>query len=198
MRYYLTFTIFFLLSTVFAEDTADTSYSGPPRIIAEMGLPQMPDTLIFARSDSALMQYGWSVRLRLFPDSSVTPDIFSLSLKYVEEPGEGTFEAHYLRACEWGLERLGRERSFYRIGDMTLAESDSSLLMSAVINPAFLKDIDSVQVYGVTDLVRKEGYLLRDMTDYGPLGKKIRDPVGDMNDSRFDIRFVKAEIIGLP
>lgn len=167
-------------------------------IVGEMGLPQMPDTLDFIRSDSALIRYNWSVRLRFFADSSETPDIFSLSLKYVESPGEGTFRTHYLKACGWSLDRLGRERSFYRIGELELSPTDSSLVMTALINPAFLNDLDSVQVYGVIDIVSEAGFRLRDMTNYGPLGKKIRDPVGDMTDRRFDIRFVKAEILGLP
>ena len=167
-----------------------------PTFRAEIGLVEMPDSLIFMRSDSALLQYNWSVRFRVFKDSSSVPDVFNLGVKYREIPGEGSFRSNLLRACEWGLERRGAERSFYRIGDMDLLCTDSSFIMSAEPNPFFLEGLDSVQIYGVTDFVPTGQYRLRDVTDYGSPGKLRWDQVGDISDKRFDIRFVRAELLG--
>jgi len=173
--------------------------TGPPRIVAELGLPELPDTMTFCRSDSALLQYGWSVRVRLYPDSSNVPDVLNLCVKYEHGPGEGCYSSTFVKECQWGLERLGTERIFYRLGNMRLALTDSSMLMEAEIPPYLFDSIDSIDVYAVTDrFLRDEGYSLRDMTDYKPIGKKFYDRVGDLNDPRFDIRFLRVDIENLP
>ncbi|MGC9315860.1 MAG: hypothetical protein ACP5G4_09610, partial [bacterium] len=63
--------------------------SGPPIIHAELGLAAVPDSMTFCRSDSALLQYGWSVRIRFYSDTSNVPDVFSLTVKYEHGSGEG-------------------------------------------------------------------------------------------------------------
>ncbi|HDR91098.1 MAG TPA: hypothetical protein ENN75_02495 [candidate division Zixibacteria bacterium] len=173
--------------------------AGPPKIHAELGLAGIPDTMTFCRSDSALLQYGWSVRIRFYSDTSKVPDVFSLTVKYEHGSGEGCFQSEFIKQCQWGLERLGRERSYYRIGNMNLALTDSSMIMEAEINPNLISWADSVDVYAVTDRVwEDEGFGLRDMTDYHSLGKKHYDRVGDINDPRFDIRFLIVEIENRP
>jgi len=172
---------------------------GPPKIIAELGLPALPDTMTFCRSDSGLLQYGWSVRIRLYPDTSNVPDVFSMTVKYEHTPGEDCYQSNFFKECQWGLERLGRERNFYRIGNMKLSLTDSSMLMEAEISPSLIDWADSIDVYAVTNRIwEDEGFRLRDMTDYKPLGKKYYDRVGDMNDPRFDIKFLRVDIENRP
>ncbi len=166
-----------------------------PSFHAEIGLVEMPDSLAFARSDSALLQFNWSVRFRAFKDSSLVPEIFNLGVKYYESPGEGFYRSTVLKSCGWSLERRGTERSFYRIGDMNLMRTDSSFVMSAMVNPVFLEGLDSIQYFGVTDYVPTGQYRLRDVTDFSPIGELRWDKVGEISDRRFDIRFAWAELV---
>ena len=172
---------------------------GPTIIHAEIGLAAIPDTMTFCRSDTGLMQYGWSVRVRFYSDTSNVPEVFSLSVKYEHIPGEGCFQSTFQKQCQWGFERLSSERVFYRIGNMNLALTDSSMIMEAEIAPSLIDWADSVDVYAVTDRVwEKEGFSLRDMTEYFPLANKHYDRVGDINDPRFDIRFLVVDIENRP
>ena len=190
--------ILFIAVTLSSSENADSVYSGPPKVVAELGLAHIPDTMSFARSDSGILQYNWSVRLRIFADSSNVPDVFGLSIKYTEGPGKGDFTASILQTCEQVLERVSKERVFYRVGNLKITPTDSSYLLSAQLNPSFVEGMDSAQVYAVTDKLSPYGYVLRDMTEnYGQLGEIIYDPPNDMNDKRFDIRFARAEILGL-
>ncbi len=189
--------IFLIAVCSFAQKPEE--YKGPTIIRAELGLPALPDTMTFCRSDSGQLQYGWAVRIRLYPDTSDVPDVLSLTVKYEHMPGEGCFQSSFTKECQWELERLGRERSFYRIGNMKLALTDSSILMEAEINPNLIDWADSIDVYAVTDRVwEEEDFRLRDMTDYKTLGDKHYDRVGDMNDPRFDIKFLWVNIENRP
>lgn len=172
---------------------------GPTIIHAELGLAAIPDTMTFCRSDSALMQYGWSVRVRFYSDTSNVPEVFSLTVKYDHISGEDCFHSNFQKQCQWAFERLSSERVFYRIGNMNLALTDSSMIMEAEIAPNLINWADSVDVYAVTDRVwENEGFILRDMTEYFPLANKHYDRVGDINDPRFDIRFLVVDIENRP
>lgn len=191
--------LIFLVFTALLSAQAGEEYIGPPVIKAELGLPALPDTMTFCRSDSGLLQYGWSVRIRLYPDTSNVPDVLSMTIKHEHSPGEGCYQSTFTKGCQWGLERLSSERNFYRIANMNLALTDSSMLMEAKINPSLIDWADSIDVYAVTNRVWEgEGFRLRDMTDYQPLGEKHYDRVGDMNDPRFDIKFLRVEIENRP
>ncbi len=197
MRFFPIAIILLTATLLFAQ--GEEPPSGPPIIHAELGLAAVPDTMTFCRSDSALLQYGWSVRIRFYSDTSNVPDVFSLTVKYEHGSGDGCFQSSFTKQCQWGLERMGRERSYYRIGNMNLALTDSSMIMEAEINPNLISWADSADVYAVTDRVwEDEGFGLRDMTDYLSLDKKHFDRVGDINDPRFDIRFLVVEIENRP
>jgi len=200
------FMVYILAIAIFTGAQTDSSYSGPPKIFAELGLAQMPDSLVFARSDSGSVQYSWCIRIRVFrtdtvrdtvPDPDV-PDIFSLSIRYEEKPGDGVFTESAFVPCSWILERHGKHAVFYPVGPLEMARTDSSILIFSDLNPFFFDGADSIQVYGITDYISEKGYRMRDMTDYTPPGTKKRDRVGDIPDRRFDIRTVYLELRGLP
>jgi hypothetical protein len=70
--------------------------------------------------------------------------------------------------------------------------------MTASVPRGFFFYPDSIQVYAVTDFISPKGFALRDVTGKGKPGELIRDPVGDIPEKYFDIRFVKLDIEGLP
>jgi len=166
-------------------------------IIGELGIAALPDTLEFSRSDSGKVLYNWSIRMRVWLDTADVPDNYALSIRYAELPGDESFTGPALQVCSWLFERKSSEMTFYRFGDIDVTPTDSSLIMTAKISPSFFRNVDSIQVFALTDYIPNGKYKLRDMTDIGHLGEVIRDPVGDMEDKRFDIRFVKVDIEGL-
>ncbi len=166
-----------------------------PTFHAELSVVTMPDSLDFVRADTTLLQFNWAVQFRVFKNGLDAPDIFNLGIKYSAIPGSGGFRSSVMSSCEWSLERRSPEGTFYRIGDMNFSSTDSSFIMSAEVNPVFLEGLDSVQLFGVTDCAPEGRFRLRDTTDFGPEDELIWDKVGDISDRRFDIRFLKGELV---
>jgi len=188
------FIVWILLFCAMSFAQEDSVNIDPPRIIGEIGLAEMPENMTFPRSDSGSLVYSWSIRIRIFREGNRSPDVFAQSIKYEEDPGQGSFKSNILAESKWVFERRGQEREFYQLGSLELIESDSSFLFTCEMNPTFLDSLDSVRVYGVTDYVAPAGYRLRDITNYGKLDQDLRDPVGDISDSKFDIKFIRVKI----
>ncbi|MCK5832125.1 hypothetical protein KAH81_00475 [bacterium] len=191
-------TILIILTVLALSAFAQTDSAETPVFHAELSLVALPDSLVFTRSDTSLLQFNWAVRFRIFKDSLNAPELFNLGIKYIEEPGEGSFKSTVHADCSWALERKSPEGTFYRIGDMNLVKTDSSWLMTAEVSAFFLEGTDSIQFQGVTDCAPEGRFKLRDITDYGSPGNLLWDKVGDISDRRFDIRFVRGELTGWP
>lgn len=197
-RKFLCLIFFFIAFPAFSQGfIVDPAWKGQLNIIGELGLAELPETLVFTRSDSATVIYDWSVRIRIWMDTTDVPDNYALSIRYSELPGDESFKGSAIQVCSWLFERKSVEMTFYRFGDIEVIPTDSSLIMTARISPSFFRNVDSIQVFALTDYIPNGKYKLRDMTDIGHLGEIIRDPIGDMEDKRFDISFVRVDIEGL-